>query len=133
MRILITGVSGMLGSHLYEVLNDSGYEVFGTFHNNKPIPRILNSVYLDLTSTNCIEHVLEVVAPDCVIHSAALTDVDRCESDPNLAHQINGFSTEILAKKCELANIKIVYVSTDYIFDGGGLIAANECIGAKRG
>lgn len=105
--ILVTGAKGMLGQDLCPILEDSGYEVIETDVDT-----------LDITNQDMVESVLSDKMPDIVIHCAAYTNVDKAEEDLDTARLINSKGTENLAKSCSKYNITLVYISTDYVFDG---------------
>lgn len=107
MKIVVTGAGGMLGRALTPCLEKRGHEVIA-------VPKE------DLDVTNYTEVVsnLQKTKPDLVIHSAAYTKVDQAESEPGLAYFINGYGTENLAVAAGDLNIPVLYVSSDYVFDG---------------
>ena len=104
MRIFITGSNGQLGHELAEVLEGEdlllGRRPEQDITNEKIIPEIID------------------FRPKVVIHAAAYTDVDGCEENRNLAHQINAVGTHYVAEAAEKAVAKLVYISTDYVFSG---------------
>ena len=106
-KILITGANGMLGKELSLVLKENGFDVIKTDKSN-----------MDILDTDLIKSTISSEKPDCVIHCAAYTNVDKAEEEPELAMQINGKGTENIAACCAENNIPIVYISTDYVFDG---------------
>lgn len=73
---------------------------------------------LDITDTNQVMQLIGDVRPDLVIHSAAYTDVDGCQRDPERAHLVNGFGTWNVAAACSRHDVAIAYISTDFVFDG---------------
>jgi dTDP-4-dehydrorhamnose reductase len=105
MKILVTGGNGQLGLALKEVL--AGEEVLFTDTDN-----------MDITNKEVVEEVISDFKPEFVIHGAAYTNVDGCEEDPELAFKINSEGTKNIVEACKKVNAKIVYVSTDYVFDG---------------
>lgn len=107
MKILVTGAKGMLGQDLCPILEDEGFEVIETDYDT-----------LDITNANQVEEVLKREKPDFVIHCAAYTNVDKAEEDLISAKLINEKGTENIAKFCGENNIIMVYISTDYVFDG---------------
>lgn len=107
MRVLITGAGGMLGKALMSCLESRDHQVKG-----------LPKEELDVTNYNQVKQTLEAERPEIVIHAAAYTKVDQAESEPDLAYLINGFGTENIAVVCNKLAIPMVYVSTDYVFDG---------------
>lgn len=106
-KILLTGANGMLGQDLSAVLEDEGYEVIET-----------NRKILDITDFQQAEKVLNKYNPNFVIHCAAYTNVDGAEDDFQTAHKVNAIGTENIARLCAEKNIILVYISTDYVFDG---------------
>lgn len=104
MRILITGANGQLGSALSEVF---GYETIIA----KDLPDF------DLTRSSVEEEVIESV-PDLIIHAGAYTDVDGAEREPDLALAVNARGTEQIARAAARLGIRLIYISTDYVFDG---------------
>jgi dTDP-4-dehydrorhamnose reductase len=107
MKILITGAEGMLGKDLKEVLTENEIEVILTDKYN-----------MDITDLNSINEVIEANKPDYVIHCAAYTNVDAAESDKYNAYLINATGSEYIARSTAKFNIPLVYISTDYVFDG---------------
>lgn len=107
MKVLVTGANGMLGQDLCPILEDEGYEVVETDIEN-----------LDITNLKTVEKVLSEEKPDIVIHCAAYTNVDKAEEEYEKAELINAKGTENIAKTCKKINAKMVYISTDYVFDG---------------
>ena len=107
MKILVTGASGMLGQDLCPILEDEGYTVIETDINT-----------LDITNFKMVKDVLERENPDYIIHCAAYTNVDKAEEDLECARLINSIGTENIAKICSELDITLVYISTDYVFDG---------------
>jgi len=104
MRILITGATGQLGSELCRVL---GQETV--------IPKDLPG--FDLTRSDVSEQILEA-APDVIIHAGAYTDVDGAEREPERARAVNATGTERIATAAEQIGARLIYISTDYVFDG---------------
>jgi len=113
-KILVTGAGGLLGSKLIPVLSES-YDVTPT-HNTRAIHS--NSLKLDIDDKRAISEVFNVIHPDMVVHAAAMTNVDRCETNRDLAWSINAQGTENIADGCAEVGAKLFYVSTDYVFDG---------------
>jgi dTDP-4-dehydrorhamnose reductase len=107
--VLVTGANGMLGQDLCPILEDEGYEVVETDINT-----------LDITNSDMVKKVLSEQKPDIVVHCAAYTNVDKAEEDYDTAHKINAVGTENLAKACAQNDITLVYISTDYVFQGNG-------------
>ncbi len=116
MRIFITGGSGLLGYRLAEMAQERGYDIYSGYCHNKPESG--NPVKFDLADADSIIKAMNDVKPDIVIHSAALTDVDRCEVDKNLAYKVNVEGTKVVAELARKLDSFMVYISTDYVFDG---------------
>jgi dTDP-4-dehydrorhamnose reductase len=116
MRIFITGGSGLAGSKLAEMALARGEQVYsGYAHNQPPYGK---EVKFDLLDPNGIRDIIERLRPDVIVHSAALTDVDRCEREKDLAYKINVEGTRAIAEAARKAGSYLVYISTDYVFDG---------------
>jgi len=123
--VLITGSSGMLGVDLCGELHDS-YEIIGTdvVHRcraglNLPYSRKARSFFrCDITKKQSVLSVIKKTRPDIVIHAAAWTDVDGCELNPKKAYRINSEGTKNVALACKAAGAILIYISTDFIFDG---------------
>jgi len=115
MKFLVTGSTGLVGRQVVKDLTEN-HQVYSCYHDQKPQQGI--PISLDLTNLDSIEKVVEQTKPDVIVHLAAMTDVDRCETEKDLALLINAMATEKLAKQAALQKSFFVYVSTDYIFDG---------------
>lgn len=116
MKIFITGGSGLAGSRLAEMALARGDEVFSGYAHNRPACG--RGVRLDLLDTDGIRDIIERTRPDAIVHSAALTDVDRCEREKDLAFRMNVEGTRAVAEGARAVGSFLVYVSTDYVFDG---------------
>ncbi len=116
MRLVITGGSGLLGNKLVRLAGQAGHEVQATY-NTHPVEGA-NAQYLDLTNETMVNRVIRESQADAVIHAACITDVDFCEQDPDSATRVNGTATGIIADACRKSRSFLVYVSTDYVFDG---------------
>ncbi|HIH69035.1 MAG TPA: dTDP-4-dehydrorhamnose reductase [Methermicoccus shengliensis] len=116
MKMFVTGGSGLLGNKIAEIALERGYDVYSGYCNHKP--EFGKAVKFDLTDANSIVRAINDVKPDVIIHTAALTDVDRCEVDKDLAYKINVEGTKIIAEMARKFNSFLIYISTDYVFDG---------------
>jgi dTDP-4-dehydrorhamnose reductase len=116
LRILVTGASGLLGHKIRAIAQSYGHNVFGTY-NVHPITGS-GRKKVDLVDQSAVESVIAETEPDVVINTASLTDVDRCESEFEMALVINGKMPGALAKACSHSGSLMVQVSTDYVFDG---------------
>lgn len=110
MKILLTGASGMLGTDLQRALSRE-HELVATDIAGGVMP-------LDITDREQVMRTVADVRPDLVIHSAAYTDVDGCERDPDRAFRVNGLGTWHIAAACARCDSAVLYVSTDFVFDG---------------
>ncbi len=106
MKVLITGAKGMLGSDLMDILS----------RDNKAIGVDIND--FDITDAAKTKENILKIAPQLVIHSAAYTDVDGCETNIELAYRVNAIGTQSISLACQAADIPMLYLSTDFIFDG---------------
>jgi dTDP-4-dehydrorhamnose reductase len=116
MRFLVTGSAGLVGQNVVRDLVKQNYEVYSIYHNEKPLDGI--SISLDLTNLEKIKQVMQKTKPDVVIHLAAMTNVDLCETEKELACTLNVKATQTLANEAAKIKAFFVYVSTDYVFDG---------------
>ena len=106
-KILVTGANGMLGKDLCPILEQNNYTVIKT-----------NSQIMDITDFELTNKVISEQKPDIIIHCAAYTNVDKAQEDFETAKQINSTGTENLAQICNTKGLPILYISTDYVFDG---------------
>ena len=116
MKVLIIGGSGLLGTKLYELLNEKEFDVCATFFQNRIKKN--NFFEIDITKKDEIDFLLKKISPDVVVHTAAFTNVDGCEKNKEKALLVNAKGTENIALASEKNNAKFVYISTDYVFDG---------------
>lgn len=122
MKVLVTGVGGQLGFDVMNELAKRGHEGVGS----DILPEITNSkmeyIQMDITDENAVNEVIDKVNPDAVIHCAAWTAVDAAEDEENIdkVRAINAKGTENIAKACKKSAAKMMYISTDYVFDGQG-------------
>jgi dTDP-4-dehydrorhamnose reductase len=116
VKILIIGGSGVVGSKLVEYFNYLKKNVEFTYNTNKT--KFPNGHYLDITQKKHTIELIEKINPDIIIHTAALTNVDLCETNNKLAHMINVKGTENILEGCKNVGGKIVFVSTSFVFDG---------------
>ncbi|MFB1081787.1 dTDP-4-dehydrorhamnose reductase [Jeotgalibacillus sp. JSM ZJ347] len=107
LKVLVTGSKGQLGQELCHVLINEGHDVTG-----------LSRVELDVTNAEAVLNMLNRCQPDIVIHTAAYTDVNRAEKEPEKAFLVNSLGTENVALAVKQIGAKMVYISTDYVFDG---------------
>jgi len=113
-KILVTGGSGLLGSKIVKKA-EKKYAVYPTHATRSLFP---NSLKMDITAKEDVQRVFRKVKPNIVVHTAAMTNVDKCEKDKKHAWKVNAEGTKLLAEACKETDAKMVYVSTDYVFDG---------------
>ena len=115
-RILVIGGSGMLGQQLVYLLKQHDFDVYATYHSES----INEDGFFPLDITNADDTVsfIEEIKPDAIVSTAAFTNVDKCEELKDTAFKINVTGTKNVALAAEKVNAKMVYVSTDYIFNG---------------
>lgn len=109
MRVLVTGVKGQLGYDVMNELAGRGHEGIG-----------VDIQEMDITDAASVEKVITEAAPDAVIHCAAYTAVDAAEDNVDLCRRVNAGGTENIARVCKALNCKMMYISTDYVFNGQG-------------
>jgi dTDP-4-dehydrorhamnose reductase len=114
MRILLIGARGMLGRDLQPILSYR-HEVIG-----KDIED------LDITDSKQVQKQVETLQPQTVINAAAFTDVDGCESQKYLAFKVNAEGAGHVARACRKADARLIYLSTDYVFDGTSRVPYSE-------
>lgn len=117
MKVVVTGAGGQLGTDLRTAFGDM--DVVGLGHDD-----------LDIGDEASVTAALAAHAPDLVVNAAAMTDVDGCESDPELAHRVNALGPWWLARACDRGGATLVHVSTDYVFSGD---APRTSAGEPRG
>ena len=109
MKVLVTGVKGQLGHDVMNELAGRGIEGFG-----------VDVEEMDITDKEACERVITGAKPDAVIHCAAYTSLDAAEDNLELCRKVNAEGTRNIAKVCKALDIKMMYISTDYVFNGGG-------------
>lgn len=109
MNVLVTGATGQLG-----------YDIMKELKRRKIPATGLGSRDCDITDRASVMNTVKQLRPDAVIHCAGYTAVDRAEEEPDKCHLINVMGTRYLAEACKEYNCRLLYVSTDYVFDGQG-------------
>jgi dTDP-4-dehydrorhamnose reductase len=120
-RILITGANGLLGQKLMAIFEDEPeWELLATGRGELRVSNMqaVNYQPMDITSPNEVQRVFNEFRPEVVIHCAAMTQVDQCESDRDMCREINVTATGYLLRAAEKFNSHFVHISTDFIFDG---------------
>ncbi|MCQ4774258.1 dTDP-4-dehydrorhamnose reductase [Lacrimispora saccharolytica] len=129
MKVFVTGVAGQLGHDVMNELQSRGYEGIGTdiapeysgIQDHTAVTQ-MPYVQMDITDKEAVEKIITDLNPDVVVHCAAWTAVDMAEDDDKVekVRAINAGGTDNIAKVCKKIGAKMVYLSTDYVFDGQG-------------
>ncbi|MBQ6697055.1 MAG: dTDP-4-dehydrorhamnose reductase [Lachnospiraceae bacterium] len=109
MKVLVTGVNGQLGHDVVNELEKRGIEA---------VPTDIKE--MDITDADSVDRVIKTASPDAVIHCAAYTAVDAAEENETICRKINVDGTQNIANVCKELDIKMIYISTDYVFGGQG-------------
>ena len=118
-RVLVTGAGGLLGQKLVRVLAGRGHEVVAVYRvHEPPAAQGVKPVRLDVTDWVRLEDLVLKTRPGTIIHAAAYTDVDGCEKNKQWAWRVNVAATRSIVRAARVVNAHIVYISTDYVFDG---------------
>lgn len=121
MRVMLTGGKGMLGRTILRVLQGK------TVANSTPFEIIPTDLpEADITDEVCIDSVIAKAQPDAVIHCAAATAVDACEEKVDFAYLLNARGTANVAAACHRQGVRLIAISTDYVFDGDASCPYNE-------
>lgn len=121
MKVFVTGVGGQLGHDVIDELTSRGYEAIGSDVVDM-VASGVPYVALDITDAKAVEHVITEIRPDAVVHCAAWTAVDAAEDEDKQekVKAINVDGTQNIANAAKMVDAKMVYISTDYVFDGQG-------------
>lgn len=121
MKVLVTGVGGQLGYDVMIELNKRNHEGIGS-DILESVPLDMSYTKLDITDETAVLNTIKNIRPDAVIHCAAWTAVDNAEDQENKAkvEAVNVDGTRNIAKACRVTDCKMIYISTDYVFDGQG-------------
>lgn len=109
MKILVTGASGLLGYDVVKHLKTLNHEVVGT-----------SSANFDITNSKQVESFIQKFQPEAIIHCAAYTAFDNAEDEPEKCFEVNVVGTKNIATAAQKVNAKLVYISSDYVFNGEG-------------
>ena len=107
MKILVTGVKGQLGYDVVKALESRGYQPVGVDREE-----------MDLMNNNMIQNFIMNLKPEAIIHCAAYTAVDQAEEEVEICYQINAEAVKVIAECAKTLDIPMIYISTDYVFDG---------------
>ena len=107
MKVLVTGANGQLGYDVVKELQKRNIECYGAMRQD-----------FDIVDFEAVEKFIVSYMPDAIIHCAAYTAVDKAEDEQGLCYLVNASATENIAEICKKINAKMLYISTDYVFDG---------------
>ena len=129
MKFFVTGVNGQLGHDIMNELSSRSYEGIGSdiapkysgIQDDSPVTK-MPYISLDITDKEAVTRILKETAPDVVVHCAAWTAVDLAEDadKQETVRKINAAGTQYIASACKELDCKMIYLSTDYVFDGQG-------------
>jgi dTDP-4-dehydrorhamnose reductase len=120
-KILITGSNGLLGQKLvYKLLKENTHEIIATARgeNRLKVKEGYRFISLDITNEKDVDDVISTIKPDVVINTAAMTNVDQCETEMEEADLLNVQAVQFIVNACKNNNVFLVHLSTDFIFDG---------------
>lgn len=123
---LITGASGLLGTHLCQALVDAGQRVIGQHFGHNILVDRVQALKLNLLDTAALSRCIIEAAPDVVIHAAGLTNVDECERNEALATQIHVDVSSTVATACATTGSRLLHISTDHLWDGTRAMVAED-------
>ena len=116
MKLLITGASGLYGSKLAQLALAKNIEVYSS--DIQSLSVYGNFVKLDISGKTQVDEAFKNIKPDVVVHAATLTDVDKCETNKELAWKVNVEGTKNIAEAAKSSGSFLIYISTDYVFSG---------------
>ena len=121
MKVLITGVNGLLGQNAAKQFADAGYEVIATGRGSCRLPdngKRYRYTDLDITDKKGVLHYVTTARPDVIVHAAAMAQPDACELNREACYDSNTNATLYFTNAAETVNAKMIYISTDFIFSG---------------
>ncbi|MEM4511565.1 MAG: dTDP-4-dehydrorhamnose reductase [Nanopusillaceae archaeon] len=116
MKILIVGASGLLGNYLVKLGKEKNYEIYGTYNQHEI--KETNFLKLDVRDRKKAIEIITKIKPDVVIDTHSITNVDYCELHPEECWEVNVNGTKNVVEACKILGCKLVFISTDYVFDG---------------
>lgn len=116
-KLLITGISGLLGSNLAYIFRDK-YDLVGWYNSHKVFIPGVDSFKVNITDKRLVKNALFGYKPDIILHCASLTNIDYCEKNKEETRRVNVEGTQNIASACNSQNTKLVYISTDAVYDG---------------
>lgn len=123
MKILITGISGLLGLNAAVALRGQ-HTVVGSYHDRAIVLPGVQARRLDITDGNPVRRWVQQERPEIVLHTAGLTNVESCEANPALAQRLNVDAAAHVAAAAALVGARLIHVSTDHLFDGASSLYA---------
>ncbi len=119
MRILVIGASGFIGRYLVRRLEESqSHGIWATYRSRPPGSDSNSWCRIDLADSDALPELFRLSRPEVVVHLAAMADVGACERDPDRATAVNVHATSAIARLCGQHEARLVFVSTEYVFDG---------------
>lgn len=119
MDIFVFGVGGLVGSNVAVKATKRGHNLTGTYHSVDPgLDVDIDTRQVDITDISRVRSLVERFDPDCVVNAAAMTNVDRCESESALAWAVNSEAPTAMAEICSETETQFIHFSTDYVFGG---------------
>lgn len=125
MRLFITGMSGLLGLNA-ALQTKEQREVSGCYYSHPIFVKGVRALRIDATRYDELRDVLEGIRPDVILHTAGLTNVDRCEENPSLAYQLNVSTSENASRIAAALGASLIHISTDHLFDGTQALVKEE-------
>jgi len=116
-KLLVTGISSFLGKEL-ALFPQKEWKITGLYNTKKVKYSKVNCIYCDITDTKSLKTIFNKTKPDAVIHFAALSNPNYCETHPEASYKVNVEASTHLAKLCEESQTPLVFTSTDLVFDG---------------
>jgi len=116
-KMLITGVSGLLGSNLAYYFKDK-YDILGLYHSHPVMMDGISTEKCDITQSDNLKRIISNFSPNVIVHCASLTNVDECEADKEYTKLVNVSATKNIVEAVSGNDIKLIYISTDSVYDG---------------
>lgn len=118
MRVLIIGASGFIGRYVSRRLVASGHAVVSAYNSRPPVDDGASWRQVEITDPAAVDALFSLARPEVVVHLAAMADVGTAERNPQIATDVNATATETIARLCERYAARLVFMSTEYVFDG---------------
>ena len=115
-KMLITGVSGLLGCNLAYSFKDQ-YDILGLYNSHPILLNGISTEKCDITESHNIKRTISDFSPNIIIHCASLTNVDECEADREFTKLVNVSATNYIVEAVSDKDIKLIYISTDSVYD----------------